>query len=86
MANPKLLMSFDPHTIEHLGIKMYSRLPNAMAELIANAYDADAKTVGFTFYGVGVGLIFSFYTSSATFYKSFVKKKFFFGCKFFCRT
>jgi uncharacterized protein (TIGR02391 family) len=45
MANPKLLMSFDPHTIEHLGIKMYSRLPNAMAELIANAYDADAKTV-----------------------------------------
>ena len=45
MANPKLLMTFDPHTIEHLGIKMYSRLPNAMAELIANAYDADAKTV-----------------------------------------
>ena len=45
MANSKLLMSFDPHTIEHLGIKMYSRLPNAMAELIANAYDADAKTV-----------------------------------------
>lgn len=45
MAKPKLSMSFDPHTIEHLGIKMYSRLPNAMAELIANAYDADAKTV-----------------------------------------
>ena len=45
MANQKLLMSFDPHTIEHLGIKMYSRLPNAMAELIANAYDADASTV-----------------------------------------
>ena len=34
MAKPKLLMSFDPHTIEHLGFKMYSRLPNAMAELI----------------------------------------------------
>lgn len=41
----KLRMSFDPHTIEHLGIKMYSRLPNAMAELIANAYDADAHNV-----------------------------------------
>lgn len=38
-------MSFDPHTIEHLGIKMYSRLPNAIAELIANAYDADAHNV-----------------------------------------
>lgn len=45
MAEPKLSMSFDPHTIEHLGIKMYSRLPNAMAELIANAYDADARNV-----------------------------------------
>lgn len=45
MANEKLRMSFDPHTIEHLGIKMYSRLPNAIAELIANAYDADAHNV-----------------------------------------
>lgn len=43
--NKELLMSFDPHTIEHLGVKMYSNLPNALAELIANAYDADAKTV-----------------------------------------
>ena len=38
-------MSFDPHTIEHLGVKMYSVLPNAIAELIANAYDAEAKVV-----------------------------------------
>ena len=41
----KLRMSFDPSTIEHLGVKMYSNLPTAMAELIANAYDADAQTV-----------------------------------------
>lgn len=41
----KLTMSFDPHTIEHLGIQMYSVLPNAIAELIANAYDAEASTV-----------------------------------------
>lgn len=41
----KLVMTFDPHTIEHLGIKMYSFLPNAIAELIANAYDAEAKNV-----------------------------------------
>jgi len=40
-----LKMSFDPATIEHLGVKMYSKLPNAIAELIANAYDADATEV-----------------------------------------
>ncbi len=41
----ELKMSFDPLTIEHLGVKMYSHIPNAIAELIANAYDADSKTV-----------------------------------------
>ncbi len=41
----KLKMSFDPYTIEHLGVKMYSNIPNAIAELIANAYDADADCV-----------------------------------------
>jgi uncharacterized protein (TIGR02391 family) len=45
MDNNKLRMSFDPHTIEHLGIKMYSNIPNAIAELIANAYDAEAGNV-----------------------------------------
>lgn len=45
MSDDILKMSFDLHTIEHLGIKMYSRLPNAIAELIANAYDADAHNV-----------------------------------------
>jgi uncharacterized protein (TIGR02391 family) len=44
-ALKKLKMSFDPQTIEHLGIKMYSNMPNAIAELVANAYDADAKVV-----------------------------------------
>ncbi|WP_166844723.1 TIGR02391 family protein [Isoptericola sp. BMS4] len=38
----QLTLSFDPNTIEHLGFKMYSRLPNAVAELVANSYDADA--------------------------------------------
>ena len=41
----KLKMTFDPRTIEHLGIKMYSTLPPAIAELIANAYDACASEV-----------------------------------------
>ena len=46
MANGNALtMSFDPNTIQHLGIKMYSTLPAALAELIANAYDADATKV-----------------------------------------
>ena len=42
---PKLEMSFDPQTIEHLGVKMYSQLPNAIAELIANSYDAESSEV-----------------------------------------
>ena len=41
----KLVMKFDPKTIEHLGVRMYSTLPPALAELISNAYDADAEHV-----------------------------------------
>ncbi len=41
----ELEMSFDPNTIEHLGVKMYSTLPPVLAELVANAYDADAGFV-----------------------------------------
>lgn len=52
MANT-LLMSFDPSTIEHLGVKMYSKLPNAIAELIANAYDADSSKVKICLYDKG---------------------------------
>ena len=45
MTEEKLQLKFDPRTIEHLGIKMYSQLPYALAELVANAYDADATEV-----------------------------------------
>ncbi|CEG12836.1 conserved hypothetical protein [groundwater metagenome] len=41
----KLRLTFDPNTIEHLGVRMYSTLPPVLAELIANAYDADAEHV-----------------------------------------
>jgi len=41
----RLQMTFDPMTIEHLGVRMYSTLPPVLAELIANAYDADAGNV-----------------------------------------
>lgn len=49
MSN-KLTMTFDPNTISHLGIKMYSQVPSGLAELIANAYDADATEVKITLY------------------------------------
>jgi uncharacterized protein (TIGR02391 family) len=45
MSGHELVMIFDPNTIEHLGVKMYSQIPTAIAELIANAYDADAHHV-----------------------------------------
>ncbi len=43
-------LKFDPKTIEHLGVKMYATLPPALAELISNAYDADASFVEVSFY------------------------------------
>ncbi|QEM89180.1 TIGR02391 family protein [Kosakonia radicincitans] len=46
-------MTFDPKTIEHLGVKMYSTLPPALAELISNAYDADAENVTLDFLELG---------------------------------
>ena len=47
---PSFEMRFDPRTIEHLGVKMYSTLPPALAELISNAYDADAGEVSLKFH------------------------------------
>lgn len=41
----ELTLSFEPRTIEHLGLQMYSQLPSALAELIANSFDADANHV-----------------------------------------
>ena len=48
-----LELKFDPKTIEHLGVKMYSTLPPALAELISNAYDADATEVKIQFHEKG---------------------------------
>lgn len=45
MTNEPLTLKFDPQTVDHLGSRMYSHLPNAIAELVANAYDADAHHV-----------------------------------------
>ncbi|QQS15848.1 MAG: TIGR02391 family protein [Candidatus Moraniibacteriota bacterium] len=45
MPEPTLTMKFDPRTIKHLGVRLYSTLPPVLAELVANAYDADAEQV-----------------------------------------
>ncbi len=45
MGEEKLVMTFEANTIKHLGVKMYSNMPPALAELIANAYDACATEV-----------------------------------------
>ena len=44
----KFTMHFKPMTIEHLGLKLYSKLPPVMCELVSNAWDADAKKVEIT--------------------------------------
>ena len=41
-------MKFDPGTIKHLGLKMYSTLPPVIGELVANAWDANATKVEIT--------------------------------------
>lgn len=51
----KLQLKFDPRTIEHLGIKMYSQLPYALAELVANAYDAGASNANIFLYDNDLG-------------------------------
>lgn len=45
-----LELKFDLKTIEHLGIQMYKTLPPVLAELISNAYDADATRVNIEFF------------------------------------
>jgi len=48
MSNPeqmKLQMKFDVKTIKHLGVQLYSTLPPVLAELVSNAYDANAEHV-----------------------------------------
>lgn len=44
-SNRTLYLEFHGRVIEHLGIQMYQSPVNAIAELVANAWDADATTV-----------------------------------------
>lgn len=45
MSNRELTMDFAGSLVRHLGLQMYSGAVPAIAELIANAYDADATEV-----------------------------------------
>ena len=44
-----LLLKFDPNTIEHLGVSLYSKLPSVLSELISNSWDADADKISIDF-------------------------------------
>lgn len=48
MSQSSFEMRFDPQTINHLGLRMYSTLPPALAEIVSNSYDADAENVTIT--------------------------------------
>lgn len=45
MKNKPLEMKIELTVIEDLGIKLYGKLPPVISEIIANAWDADAKSV-----------------------------------------
>lgn len=49
MSDQKLILKFDPNTIEHLGISLYSKLPSVLSELVSNSWDADATEVTIAF-------------------------------------
>lgn len=49
ISEKELVMSFDPNVITHLGLNMYSSMPPVIAELVANAYDAEATIVEIEF-------------------------------------
>jgi uncharacterized protein (TIGR02391 family) len=48
MSDSPFELKFDPLTIKHLGVRMYSTLPPALAEIVSNSYDADAGNVTIT--------------------------------------
>lgn len=49
MAQEELQVTFDINTIDHLGVKLYSTIPPMIAELVSNAWDADASNVYINF-------------------------------------
>ena len=50
MNQNSLVLKFDPNTIQHLGISLYSQLPSVLSELVSNSWDADADMITIEFY------------------------------------
>lgn len=49
MTEPReLVMTISLNALEHLGINLYSNIPAVLSEIVANAWDADAKKVQVT--------------------------------------
>ena len=47
-AKRELVMTISLNALEHLGINLYSNIPAVLSEIVANAWDADAKNVKVT--------------------------------------
>lgn len=45
---PRFKMRFEPMTIEHLGLRLYSTLPPVISELVSNSHDAESPRVEIT--------------------------------------
>ena len=45
MKLPKFTMPFQPRTIEHLGLRLYSTLPPVISELVSNSFDSESAKV-----------------------------------------
>lgn len=45
MRQRELVMTISLNALEHLGINLYSNIPAVLSEIVANAWDADAKSV-----------------------------------------
>jgi HSP90 family molecular chaperone len=49
MSKPReLVMTISLNALEHLGLNLYSNIPAVLSEIVANAWDADAKLVTIT--------------------------------------
>jgi len=47
-SSRELVMTISLNALEHLGINLYSNIPAVLSEIVANAWDADAKSVKIT--------------------------------------
>ena len=48
MPDPIYRMRLSLNVLEHLGLNLYSNVPAVLSEVVANAWNADARTVRVT--------------------------------------